>query len=176
MCDMFRTIRIIRRMYREQVRVVKNEYGLGHIMCSVQKEVFDVRCSIWWQCSADCVVQCPVVIFSYDREPNEKGVIQASLAVYFFIILFLHQVNTARGMRVMRCMRYEGWNNRCKEEFHAWSTSQDSLFRKERPSVNCRVPWYSNNEEIFLITEVRWAWILGCSSSRRRGSCSWARL
>ncbi len=54
-------------------------------------KVSSVRCSSWWQCSADYAVQYPAVSFNYNREPNEKKAIQASLAflyIYFFIFYF----------------------------------------------------------------------------------------
>jgi hypothetical protein len=78
-------------------------------------------------------VQCPVVIFSYDRESNEKKVIQASLAVYFLIFFVLHQINTARGMKVVRCMRYEGWGDKCKEEFHGGQFRTASSGKRDHP-------------------------------------------
>jgi hypothetical protein len=48
-----------------------------------------------------------------------------------------------------------GGMTRYEEEFHAWRIIQSSLCRNERPSANCRVPWYSSNKDILLINRAR---------------------
>ncbi len=148
---------------------------------------FEVRCSVTltmqcWQCGA-----VPRFMYSADREP--KSTCLVVILVIYFLGFFVFKSNQHSegvgceddnegwgGMRVTRNWRKTQWAVICKEEFHAWSTIRDSLFRKERPSENWTVPWYSNSDVILLMTETRWAWILGCSSSRRRGSCNCARL
>jgi hypothetical protein len=126
------------------------------------------------------IVQCWCPANSYAMTGSWKGRFFTDYieAAYFWGFFVLHQINTAKweiGNEWMGVLERMGWGN-VRRNFHAWRIIRDSLLRKRRPSANCRVPWYSSSEEILLITETRWACILGWNSSRRRGSCSVSKI
>jgi hypothetical protein len=127
---------------------------------------------------------CPGVFLKLTGSWRESScAVYCTLGSCIFIIFLLFYFNTNSTQRGGWRMRMNVWlmrdgraEMRGIEEFHAWRIILDSRCRKKRPSANYRVPWYSNNEEILFITDTRWACIWGCSSSRQRGSCNWARL
>jgi hypothetical protein len=169
----------------------------GRMLClQVKREYFrDVARGFEVRCSITLTMQCwqygavPRNMCDADRKPRVRVKIIILVIVYFFWVFCFFESNQHSegvkceddnegwiGVRVTRIWSNTYWVVICKEEFHAWSTIRDSLLRKERPSENWTVPWYSSSDIILLMTETRCAWILGCNSSRRRGSCNCARL
>ncbi len=145
---------------------------IGVIMCMLGAQADDIAV-LTVQC------WCPAVIFSHDGKLKKEGFARLhSSSLFFYLFFILHQVNTARWMEIEWISKWVMMSGmmRYEEEFHAWRMIRDSLCKKERPSANCRVPWYSSSEEILLITDIRLSCIRGCSSSRWRGACSWACL